>query len=414
MTTSGHDLLSLRWGQLDAAELMTLVRAGIDGPGQYPGAGERNKFCLPLAGIDCRVQLEFRRGRIVAITQGPSFDRDQWDVLSDQIDQSTPGAGRVFGRAFTFCSFRVDAGWRGLESGVSLLPPPSGTPEADQEIAAHPFILEYPLHSSPVSELTMFRRAREHQRISRLLNLLLNGRTSEKPSVSENGVWISTHQEGNPPDFRWVRPTFWASLGSAISNDRSALPANRIVECSPAEYYLRMGHDGLPLRVPSDLDTSIKTYQDLGDNLRRKFDRCLFWIDFAAATWGISTSSSFAALVSAIESLTGRDSSLQERCAECGRTKEASGGGPTAKFQNFLETYASGSVFDSRRKEMYRLRSNILHGSSLMIPDYDLAFRWDPWQWNEHELHSGLWSLARIASLNWLGEKRDPSSRAGV
>ena len=58
-----------------------------------------------------------------------------------------------------------------------------------------------------------------------------------------------------------------------------------------------------------------------------------------------------------------------------------------------------------RRGEMYKLRSDILHGSELMQFDQDLAFGWDPPGWNERELYEDLWGLTRVALRNWL---KDP------
>ncbi len=34
--------------------------------------------------------------------------------------------------------------------------------------------------------------------------------------------------------------------------------------------------------------------------------------------------------------------------------------------------------------------------------DQDIAFGWDPPEWNERELYNELWSLTRIALRNWL------------
>jgi hypothetical protein len=51
---------------------------------------------------------------------------------------------------------------------------------------------------------------------------------------------------------------------------------------------------------------------------------------------------------------------------------------------------------------MYDIRSGILHGSDLMQLDQDLAFGFDPWDFNESELQRDLSSITRIAIRNWL------------
>jgi len=66
------------------------------------------------------------------------------------------------------------------------------------------------------------------------------------------------------------------------------------------------------------------------------------------------------------------------------------GPGSTARFRNFLERYAPGASLETRRNEMYDLRSGIFHGSDLMALDQDISFGWDPPWWNERELHEEL------------------------
>jgi hypothetical protein len=151
-------------------------------------------------------------------------------------------------------------------------------------------------------------------------------------------------------------------------------------------YYTTVGHDGKGLRVPADLDQSICLYQELSPTNRSKFDRAAFWMDMASRQWDITVSASFAALVSAIESL------INKR-----------GKGSQKRFIAFFEEYAPGTSLRSRRSEMYSLRSDILHGSELMQLDQDFAFGgWDPpWQ-KERELHDELWGITRLAVRNWL------------
>ena len=177
-------------------------------------------------------------------------------------------------------------------------------------------------------------------------------------------------------------------LGKVVVDEISPPASKQLEEVVPEEYYTKVGHDGKGLRVPTDLDQSICLYLQLSPMNRANFNRATFWMDMASRQWNISVSASFAALVSAIESL------INKR-----------GKGSTARFRIFFEKYASGATLNDRRNEMYDLRSGILHGSNLMQLDQDLAFGWDPPWWNERELHEELWSLARVAMRNWL---KDP------
>jgi hypothetical protein len=135
---------------------------------------------------------------------------------------------------------------------------------------------------------------------------------------------------------------------------------------------------------------------------RAKFDRATFWIDMASRQWNISVSASFAALVSAIESLIERGDIHQFKCPTCGTATQHEVPSATRRFKDFFDIYAPDAALAKPRDDMYSLRSGILHGGDLMQLDQDLAFGWDPPWWNERELHEELWSLTLIALRNWL------------
>jgi hypothetical protein len=170
----------------------------------------------------------------------------------------------------------------------------------------------------------------------------------------------------------------------------------------PEEYYAQIGHDGKGLRIPADLDQSICRYMTLSAETCAKFDRATFWLDMASRQWSMSVSASFAALVSAIESLTGCGESHNFCCPKCGKDTQHEDPGATRRFKDFLDGHASEASLATRRDKMYSLRSGILHGGELMQLDEDRAFVWDPPWWNDRELHSELWSLTRIVLRNWL------------
>jgi hypothetical protein len=99
---------------------------------------------------------------------------------------------------------------------------------------------------------------------------------------------------------------------------------------------------------------------------------------------------SFAALVSAIESLTERGDRHPFNCQTCGNLAEHEVPGVIRRFKDFFDTYAPGAGLAKRRDDMYKLRSDISHGSELMQLDQDLDFGWEPPSQNESELHREL------------------------
>jgi len=266
-------------------------------------------------------------------------------------------------------------------------------------MAEHPFILEFPIKGSGLWPVTNHRRLREHRNLTLLLNILLTGRTSLQPRRPEH-FWASVSDDYT--EFKWVQQFFFAKLGKSVIDALSPPAGEQLEEVEPEEYYTKVGHDGKGLRVPADLDQSICLYLQLSATNRAKFDRATFWMDMASRQWAISVSSSFASLVSAVESLTDRGAIHRVYCEECKGYCQHEVPGATERFRAFFERYASGATLRRRRSEMYSLRSGILHGSELMQLDQNLAFGWDPPWWNERALHEELWGLTRVAVRNWL------------
>jgi len=216
---------------------------------------------------------------------------------------------------------------------------------------------------------------REHRKLTLLLNVLLAGRTSLQPRRPEH-FWAVVDNAAGNSEFKWVQQSYFAKLGEAVIDVTSAPSAIQLQEVEPQEYYTDVGHDGKGLRVPADLDESICLYRQLSPPNRTKFDRATFWVDLASRLWSISVSSSFACLISAVESLTDRGIAHRVYCQKCKKDCQHDVPGATETFRAFFERYAPGAALRQRRSEMYSLRSDILHGNELMQLDQDRAFGW--------------------------------------
>ena len=400
------NLLSDEWKDLDSAELMLLLYERIGRPGQYDGISSNpNKFYLPLARSSCRVALTFREKKIVAIESGEAFDAAEWMKISKEIEESILAGPLKVGCDYSFSSFRVLGSWRGERSGVQILPPPEGAPRANDEGADHPFILEFPIKVTDCWPVTNHRRMRDHRNLTLLLNVLLAGHTSFQSNRPAH-FWANVPCDDGHHESKWLQKFFFAKLEKIVLDELSPPADEQLEEVEPEEYYAKVGHDGKGLRVPADLDQSICCYMALSGENRAKFDRATFWMEMASRQWDTSVSVSFAALVSAIESLTERGDRHQFNCPSCHKPTEHEVPGATEKFRAILERYTPGDTLKSQRNKMYTLRSRILHGSELMQLDQDFYSGWDPPGWNERELNNELWSLTRIALRNWLKNPR--------
>jgi hypothetical protein len=395
-----ENLLHEGWTRLGSYELRLLLDKCIGGPGQYDGQPrDPTRLHLPQARESCKIVLTFKDSEIVRIEPGQAFDVGEWRRISSEIEDLLSAGPIKVGRDYSFSRFRVLGSWRGKSSGVQILPPLDDAPRAPHEAADHPFILEFQVKYSDYWPLTNHRRMQEHRRLTLVLNVLLEGRTSFPPRRTEH-FWANVPREDGD-QIEWVQNFFFAGLDNVV--EQLSNPTGELLEeLEPPDYYMQIGLAGRGMRVPTDLDELICRYQQLSPPNRVKFDRATFWVDMASRQWSMSMSASFASLVSAVESLTERGAIHHVYCEKCRCVRQHEVPGPTENFRSFFETYAGGPIAASRRNKIYSLRSGILHGSQLMQFDQDIAFGWDPPNWNEGELHTDLWSLTRIALRNWL------------
>ena len=399
----------LKWPNLDSVELRILLHEFVGGTGQsndLSRAKPRN-FYLPLAGPSCRVALKFKGKKVIRIEPGKAFDAAQWQQISSEIEQSITGGTKV-GRDYSFSGRRVKGSWRGEHSGVQILPPPADAPSAPLDQADHPFILEFPLMVSSVDALTNYRRSRKHRDLTLLLNVLLVG-GAKSMGFRYPSFWAYEATDLSQKS-KWVTQRFSAPLGACLIDQLSLPAAHQLEELAPEEYDAMLGNDGQGLRVPSDLDQSIWSYEALSAPNREKFDRAAFWFGTASGMRDVSVSASFAAFVSAIESLIARGMHHNFECPVCGRPGTHEVPGPTKLFRNFLATYAPDASLAKDRDRMYELRSSILHGSDLMEIDQIVPIQgWTPTGFKEDELYNGMWRVTRTALRNWLKSPPRPS-----
>lgn len=396
----------LKWPDLDSDELRILLHERIGGPGQADladiGSRKAIKFYLPMAGPTGRVVLKFKDKKVVAIERGQAFDTTEWEQISNEIEHSILEGATSVGREYCFSGRRVTGSWRGERSGVQILPAPADAPIAPVELADHPFILEFPLMVAGLNSITNHRRARKHRDLTLLLNVLLVG-GAKSMGFRSTHCWAGT---------QWVQQWFSHPLNPYITDTLSAPAADQLEELEPKRYDAILGNDGTGLRVPSDLDQSIRSYEALTAPNRVKFDRASFWFGIASGLRDVSISASFVAFASAIESLTSRAKRHDFKfCPVCGRPGTHEVSGPTKLFRNFLATYAPDPSLAEDRNRMYRLRSTIVHGSDVMELDQSIPIMgWSPWGLDESEIYNGMWRVTRTALRNWLKSPPPDSS----
>jgi hypothetical protein len=415
---------------VDLYELRDLLDLRIGGPGQYDGES-RSRLYLPQARGACRVVLIYDKDSLSTLQRiepGAAFDEVQWQEILTEVQTSLLSGPMKVGRDYCFSGRRVLGSWRGKKSGVQILPPPAGAPSAPVETAQHPFVLECPLQETSEWRLTNHRRLRKVRTAAMLLNVLLN--TSIRPHwvAQPTSLWVSVPGVDTrrfnfdrlrrwlrfpprpplPSRIEWGQEFFFAPLDPVVIDTPSPAAAKPIQEIESDVYYgdplRRPWADGL--QVPVDLDASLCAYGRLRNEPKQKLDRSLYWMQLASRFGFRHMAASFVSMVSAIEALVETDGGHEAPCTVCGGTVIHRIPGPTAAFRNFLATYAPGAQLNSRRNELYALRSGIVHGNTLMELDDERFSVWDPAKNRQIELWSELFGITRIALRNWLN---DPS-----
>jgi hypothetical protein len=251
------NLLRKTWANLDSQELRLLLNKRIvGGSGQFDGReANPNKFYLPLARESCGVALTLKDKRIIAVEPGPVFDEAEWQRIAEEIENAVLVGSPKVGREYSFSSFRVTGAWRGSRSGVQILPPPPEAPQAPFDMAAHPFILEFPIIGAPddLWLITNHRRICEHRRLTLLLNVLLTARVSFQLPRSEcfrANIPPAAGTDGNG-ESRWLRQYFWAPLGTIVTDELSPPATERLAAVESGAYYTNVGNDGKSTAHPS-------------------------------------------------------------------------------------------------------------------------------------------------------------------
>jgi hypothetical protein len=411
---------------VDLYELRELLGLRIGGPGQYDDGDSKRRLYLPLARAECRLVLVYKKNSatLQRIEPGAAFEEAQWQQIITEAQDSLLSGSMKFGRDYCLAGRRVLGSWRGRKSGIQILPPLADVPIAPVEMVQHPFVLECPLQTTREWRLTNYRRRRLIRVTAMLLNVLLD--TSIRPhwTVQSDHLWVSVpgvdtrrfkfdrlrrwlHLPKRPPPpsrIEWGQEFFYAPLDQLVIDEQSP-PAKRAIP--EFESDRPMGDPERPIEelyVPHDLDESLCAYAQLREEHRERLNRSLYWFQLASRFGYRHMAASFLAMVSAIEALIETHSGHDALCSVCGEAFLHRVPGPTKAFRTLLARYVPGPQFDSRRNEMYALRSGLVHGTALMELDDERYSVWDPAQHQQTELWTELFGITRIAIRNWLND----------
>jgi hypothetical protein len=186
------------------------------------------------------------------------------------------------------------------------------------------------------------------------------------------------------------------SIGGPDLSPVDAADAAIVVADNEAYYRTRGIAKGDVLQIPAALTQLLDNYYGLGEEAARQYRRACYWFNLGRFLFDYSGSASFFAFVVAIESLlpTGEG---PHTCPNCGEPHHPS---ITRAFRSFLETYVPDRP---DRETFYALRSNIVHGTTLLQFDIREEFGdFHPGDLDQREQMDELNRVCRVALVNWL------------
>jgi hypothetical protein len=387
--------LRRRGGLVEAAEVWESLYKILD-MAEQSGRSETVRFSRMTDGADMIVQ--FKKGQIIGVYPGPSLTVGEYQAIVDRLYAEvcqSPGPG--VGRAFLLSDRPVTGTWRYADR-FHILPPSPDAPQPSEYGAPHPFVLEFQLRRSSSWVVEDHRFKRLLKEWSQVLSALLNCRISlplntgpatwGRAAGAGPGLHIFHESYFESPDGPRIRSLEWSG----------ASQFEPLIEEPPIPYYLRAPFGGRDVRVPASATAYLDRFNRLKAEQRLRFLRACYWISHAQAVSVISKSASFTALASAIESLV--PDAGGPRCPECGRM---TGPGPTERFNQFIDRFLPDHIpLDAHKKDLYRLRSAISHGSKIFVVDDDRSAYFFPDSSQQEEALEALLGSVRLCLHNWL------------
>lgn len=275
---------------------------------------------------------------------------------------------------------------------------PDNAPKPTFTMGDHPLLLEFKCESTGIHFVDQARFDRRFREVFLILSLVCWAKLSGSDNVAAHR-WIM-HLAEDRIDYQYAQAGygFYDPSWSPDSFSYDDLPPFRIMPFN--DYFNRLGIDSNYEFDVSDLTDELVDKLHSIDRERSKLVfRSIHWLDRARSVWPLSHSLAYVALTSAIETMAMLEptGSKQEFCPKC---DQEIGIRISQKFTDFLHKYAI-SEDQAFAKDLYNIRSRIIHGNRLLIADirmWDFAID----KFAEDDKIQQLLRLSKRAIINWL------------
>ena len=343
-----------------------------------------------------------RKGATDNLRPGPYFSEDDADSLRNVLDQvKRPGIDKVY--SLFFFSTRPIKGWWRYRDSWQILPPPQEAPLPGELLGHWPFVVETKTSWSDIWRINIQRRWQAINHLSLLLPLLLKGPIYQPRPYSPQKHWVilpGEITEKNPNPTVHFAQEYYAMPGHTGLADAFTKPdeSDRItVKGDSAEYYSELAiMPDETLEIPEMLPRLLDKYYALSPEDQKRYLRASYWFGLGQFIGHYSTSMSFVAYVTAIETLL-PGSDRPHTCPECGANHYPS---KTAGFRNLLDQYVPDPP---TRETFYARRSLLAHGSSVLESDVRDEFdAFYPNRMDDDSEYGALARTCRVCLVNWL------------
>jgi hypothetical protein len=387
---------ALGLGRVPDEELVSILRDVLP-LGRWE-SGERVTYFHPERGHALDVVYD-RHGQVVRYEPGPGLTDELVRTLRECAEAAFAADVGVGVRREVLFSIPRDQ--RVLATRRRLADPPR-SPAGTRPgflLGEHPFVLEYRTRSSANFALAETRRWRRLWELHLLLSLLLRGQITRE-SLAHPHHWVLLHEPTSGGLHTAYVNEGYLVDGFIARADNFSDPAGyqKLTVVPDDKYYARDSiRSDDDLSVPACLDAVFDRFENADLRTRDQLLRASYWFDAAGRVWHTSKSLSYIAAINAVETLLPEQKT--DPCPCCKRDRSP---GPTARFHNFIETYAAAEGTEAR-SAMYGLRSAFVHGGGLHGLDVprSLPGTLAPSDMKHWDLHSAALAVSATAIRTW-------------
>lgn len=374
----------------------------------YPSKPHGYKYKNEGSDYFLDVQLD-RLGGIENIIPSGNFPCEELSKIENQIKKTLiDNQNPRIGQRVAFSTEKVD-GYFQHKDFFQIIPVPENAPKPGISTGPHPFLLQFSYFSCPDRLINVMRRSEKAIIYIRFLNLLLNTPVFLGPRYSRK-LWV-LDTENRTSELRH-EAYMYPGLSEELDQYSPNTEWQPIKPIPFQKYYSRFPTvSSEALAVPDNLENSLDLVFRLDEEDYRKFFMACSWYYQAITMWHESDSSSFVALVNAIECLTDKP----EQCPECNQSAiegievchlcDQPRYRVTKKFKEFLKKYVPflDEQFPKAKGRFYEVRSQLSHGLELFARDLE------SWHFimkrkaeEEDNLQRDLRFITKIALYNWV------------